>query len=66
MINDRMVKKLYEWKAVSTRLAGRPKIRWENDINEDLKIMTINKWAKFVHGRVIWKEVAEKAITFIQ
>jgi hypothetical protein len=43
MINDRMVKKLYEWKPVSPRLAGRPKIRWENNINEDLKIMTIHK-----------------------
>jgi hypothetical protein len=23
---------------VETRLAGRPKIRWENDIKEDLRI----------------------------
>jgi len=61
-----MVKKLYELKPVSPRLAGRPKIRWENDINEDLKIMAITKWTKFVHGRVIWKEVVEKAITFKQ
>jgi hypothetical protein len=61
-----MVKKLYEWKPVSPRLAGRPKIRWENDINEYLKIMTITKWTKFVHGQVIWKEVVEKAITFKQ
>jgi hypothetical protein len=30
-------------KPISPRLAGRPKIRWENDINEDLKIMAINK-----------------------
>jgi hypothetical protein len=43
MINYRVVKKLYEWKPVSPRLAGRPKIRWKNDINEDLKIMTIHK-----------------------
>jgi hypothetical protein len=38
-----MVKKLYERKPISPRLAGRPKIRLENDINEDLKIMTITK-----------------------
>jgi hypothetical protein len=61
-----MVRKCYEWKPISPRLAGRPKIRWENDINEDLKIMTINKWTKFVHGCITWKEVVEKAITFKQ
>ena len=32
-----MIKKLYEWKPIPTRLAGRPKIRWENDIKEDFK-----------------------------
>ena len=34
--DDRMVKKLYEWKPMSTRLPGRPNIRWENDKKEDL------------------------------
>jgi hypothetical protein len=28
--------------------------------------MTINKWTKFVHGCITWKEVVEKAITFKQ
>ena len=32
MVNDRMVTKLYQWKPVSSRLAGRTKLRWENDI----------------------------------
>jgi len=38
MANERVVKKLYEWELIHTRLAGRPKIRWENDIKEDLRI----------------------------
>jgi hypothetical protein len=37
-----MIKKLYDWKQISTRLAGRPKSRWENDMKEDLRIMKIN------------------------
>jgi hypothetical protein len=37
MANDRVVKKLYSAN-IPTRLAGRPKIRWENDIKEDLRI----------------------------
>jgi len=37
-----MVKKLYGWKPMSTGLAGRRKIRWENDIKENIRIMKIN------------------------
>jgi hypothetical protein len=29
-------------KPMPTRFAGRPKIRWENDVKEDLRIMKIN------------------------
>jgi hypothetical protein len=35
MTKERMVKKLYEWKPVSTRLAERPKLIWENDTKDD-------------------------------
>jgi len=39
-------------------LAGRPKLRWENDI-KGLRIMEINKWTwiKCIQDRVKWKEV---------
>ena len=50
-----MAKKLYEWK---------PKIAWENDVKEDLRIMKINDWAKCIRYWVKWKEVFEKAKTF--
>jgi hypothetical protein len=46
------------------KLAGRPKIRWENDIEEDIRIMKINNWTKYIHYRVKWKKVVEKAETF--
>jgi len=38
-INDRTVKKLCEWKRISTRITGRPKIRWGKVIKECLTIM---------------------------
>jgi hypothetical protein len=37
MTYDRTVR-LYEWKLLPIRLAGRPTIRWENDIKEGLRI----------------------------
>jgi hypothetical protein len=38
MTNDRMVKQLYEWKLICTRLAGRPKVGWGKDV-KDLRII---------------------------
>jgi hypothetical protein len=42
MKKDRKDKKLYEWKLISTRLAGRAKGRWENDVKENMRIMNTN------------------------
>jgi hypothetical protein len=64
MTNDGMVTKLYDCMPVFTGLAGRPKIRWKNDIKEDLRIMRVNNWAKCIQDRIKWKEVVEKAKTF--
>jgi len=47
-------------------LAGRPEIRWENDIREDLRIVKINNWTKCIQDRVKRKEESEKAKTFKQ
>jgi hypothetical protein len=41
-------------------LPGRPKIKWENDIKEDLSIIKINKWTKCTQDWVKWKEVVQK------
>jgi hypothetical protein len=56
-----MVKKLYEWTAISTKLAGRPKTRWENYIKK-FKYYE-NNWTKGIQDRVKWKAVVEKTKT---
>jgi hypothetical protein len=56
MANDRIVKKLCQWKPIYTRFAGRPKIVWENDIKEDSRFLKINNWTKCIQVRVKWKE----------
>jgi hypothetical protein len=42
--DDRMVKKIHEWKPMSTRSLGRPKSRWEDAVKNDLINMRINNW----------------------
>jgi hypothetical protein len=64
MPDDRMIKKVYEWKPMSTRTLGRPKTRWENDVRNDLKTMRIHNWRDCIQDRCKWKEVVEKARTF--
>jgi hypothetical protein len=46
------------------KLGGKIKIRWENDIKEDLRIMKINNWTECIQDRVKWKEIVEKAKSF--
>jgi hypothetical protein len=58
-----LVKILYEWKPISRRLAGGPKIKGENDIKEYLRIVKINNWTKCSQDLVKWKKVVEKAKT---
>jgi hypothetical protein len=52
MANDKVVTKLCNWKPMSTRLPGRPKPKWENDLKEYLIIIKINNWTKVVQARV--------------
>jgi tRNA(Glu) U13 pseudouridine synthase TruD len=41
MPDERMVKKVYEWKPMAIRSFGRPRTRWENDVKNDLNTMKI-------------------------
>jgi hypothetical protein len=41
MSDDRMVKKIYKWKPVTTRLQGRPKSRWDDNVKQDICKMKI-------------------------
>jgi len=46
------------------KIGRKAKIRWENGIKEDIRIMKINSWTKCIQVRVKWKEVLEKVETF--
>jgi len=64
MTNDMVIKNLYEWKPISTRLAERPKSRWKNGIKEDLRIMKIIIGQNASRIGLNRREVVEKAKTF--
>ena len=63
MSEDNNVKKIYRWKPLAQRPIGRPKIRWEDDVSEDMKRLNVRNWKKITHDRVRWKKVVEQART---
>jgi len=44
MDTTRIVKKVNEWEPCSFRPAGRPRLRWLDQVEEDLKKMKVNNW----------------------
>ncbi|PSN48833.1 hypothetical protein C0J52_05120 [Blattella germanica] len=56
-------KKIYKWKPICTRTAGRPKTRWLDDITEDIQEMKIRNWLVCIQNKSEWGEIVEKAKT---
>jgi hypothetical protein len=57
-----MVKKIYKWKPVTTKLQGRPKSRWDD--KQYICKIKIKNWTVCVQDRGKWRDVVEKAKTF--
>jgi hypothetical protein len=49
-----------------TRSKGRPKYRWEDDVNSDVANMRITDWKDCIRNRPKWKEFVEKAKTSLK
>jgi hypothetical protein len=44
-----------------SRKKGRPKLRWLDDVLQDLKIVKVTAWRKKAQDRDIWKVVIKEA-----
>jgi hypothetical protein len=63
MTEDNNVKNIKRWKPMSKRPIGRPKLRWEDDVLEDIKSMNVRKWKTVAQNRDRWKKVVQQART---
>jgi len=61
--NERVAKTIYKWKSYATRPKGRPRVRWEDDVRNDLRKMRVNNWKQTTQERKKWKEIIEQAKT---
>jgi hypothetical protein len=63
MTEDNNVQKIKRWKPMSKRPIGRPKTRWEDDVLEDIKSMSIGNSKKVAQNIDSWKKAFEQART---
>jgi hypothetical protein len=58
-----VAKTIHKWKPYATRPKGRPRVRWEDDVRNDLRKMGVTNWKQRTKKRKQWKEIIEQAKT---
>jgi hypothetical protein len=61
MDQRRVVKKIYDSKPEGRRKVGRPKLRWLDDVENNLRVMKIKRWRKKAQNREEWASVIKEA-----
>ena len=63
MPSERVAKTIYRWKPYAARPKGRPRLRWEDDVGNDLRKMGVKNWKRRAQERKQWNEITEQAKT---
>jgi len=63
MENTRTTRKMTEWKPYKTRPVGRPRLRWMDQVEEDLRRMKITGWRVKIEDRQLWNRIVEQTKT---
>jgi len=57
MNNDRTLKKIFSIEPDGVRSVGRPKLRWEDGVNQDIRILGVKNWKKVAFDRHEWAKL---------
>jgi hypothetical protein len=60
MDTTRTVKNLTEWEPCLSRAVGKPRLRWLDQVEEDLKKMKVRNWREKCKERRLWSEIIKK------
>jgi hypothetical protein len=63
MNSDRTLKKIFNTKPDGARSAGRLKLRWEDGVDQDMRILLVKNWKKVALNRDEWVKLLKKART---
>jgi hypothetical protein len=61
MEENRTVKRVFEGNLSGKRKTGRPRKRWLDDIEEDLRLMKVKRWRKKATEREVWVKIVWEA-----
>jgi len=61
MNNDRTLKKILNTKPGGARSVGRPKLRWEDGVDQDMRISGVKNWKIVALNRDEWAKLLKKA-----
>jgi hypothetical protein len=64
MGTSRTAKRIFEWKPIGRRSPGRPRLRWLDDVCDDLEVLKVINWKKLATDRKVWNDLSEKAKTW--
>jgi hypothetical protein len=59
--NNRTVKKVFNTKPIGIRKTGRPKLRWEDDVIQDIKTLGVKNWRNVAMENESRKKLQRKA-----
>ena len=62
MEDNKNVKAIMKWNSTD-RSRGRPKTRWKDDVEADLRAMKITHWKTSIEDKLAWKKIAKQAKT---
>ena len=60
MNNDRTLKKIFNTKPDGARSDGRPKLRWEDGVDQDMRILGVKNWKKVDLNRDEWAKLLKR------
>jgi len=61
MNDNRTLKKILNTKPDGVRRIGRPKMRCEDGVNQDMRILEVKNWKKVALDRDEWAKLLKKA-----
>jgi hypothetical protein len=61
MDSDRTLKKIFNTKPDGARSDGRQKLRWEDGVDQDMRILGVKNWKKVALNRDEWAKLLKKA-----
>jgi hypothetical protein len=59
----KMLKDIIKWNPIDRRSRGRPKTRWKDDVEADLRAVKITNWKTSIEDKLAWKKIVEQVIT---